>query len=222
MDVGGTVFHILEIIGIFAFAVSGAMTALKRKLDVFGVIVIGIVTALGGGVTRDIFLGYFPPRMFENFLYTFVAAATALTVFTAAYIAKEKYFINAQVIDSVNIFFDALGLGVFSVLGVNISMNAGHSEKAFLCIFLGTVTGVGGGILRDIMSSHTPMIFQKRIYAVASIVGSALYYIMKTAQIKSWIAVVCAVAVTFILRILATLFKWSLPRVKTPENVVNK
>ena len=153
MDVGGTIFYALELIGVFAFAVTGSITAIKRDLDVFGVTIMGITTALGGGVIRDILIGSLPPSMFYSYEYVLLAALTSLGIFTVAYVAKEKFSLNLELINFINNIFDAIGLGVFSVLGVSIAMGAGHSDNAFLCIFLGTLTGVGGGVLRDIMCS---------------------------------------------------------------------
>ena len=217
MDVGQTIFHVLEIIGVVAFALSGAMTALERDFDIFGVIVMGITTALGGGMTRDIILGRFPPAMFENFSSVLIAIVTSLATFVVAYIARDEYKKQTKAIDQINNIFDAIGLGVFSVLGVSISIDCGHFDNTFLCIFLGTITGVGGGLLRDIMSKSKPMIFVKRIYAIASIAGSAVYYLLLFFKVSDWISITVSIAVTFVLRILATKFEWSLPKVNLSD-----
>lgn len=219
MDVGQTIFYVLELIGVFAFAVSGAITAIKRDLDVFGVIVMGITTAMGGGVVRDILIGELPPSMFYSYEYVLLAALTSIGLFILAYVAKEKFSLNLALINFINNIFDAIGLGVFSVLGVSIAMNAGHSDNAFLCVFLGTMTGVGGGMLRDVMSVSIPLIFRKHIYALASILGSCTYYFMVRFDIKNGYAIFAAMLVTFILRMLATLFKWSLPKVHIDDEI---
>lgn len=217
MDVGETIFHVLELIGVFAFAVSGAITAIKRDLDIFGVTVMGITTAMGGGVVRDILIGKLPPTMFYSYKYVLLAALTSIAIFTVAYVAKEKFSLNLNLINFVNNIFDAIGLGVFSVLGVSIAMTAGHADNAFLCVFLGTMTGVGGGMLRDVMSVSTPLIFRKHIYALASILGSCTYYYMVRFDIKNGYAIAVAMIVTFVLRMLATFYKWSLPKVHIEE-----
>lgn len=222
MDVGQTIFHVLELIGVFAFAVSGAITAIKRDLDVFGVIVMGITTAMGGGVVRDILIGKLPPTMFYSYEYVLIAALTSVGMFTVAYVAKEKFSLNLRLINFVNNIFDAIGLGVFSVLGVSIAMNAGHSDNAFLCVFLGTMTGVGGGMLRDVMSVSTPLIFKKHIYAVASILGSCTYFYMIRFGIGNGYSIAVAMLVTFVLRMLATFYKWSLPKVHIEEKTANE
>ena len=219
MDVGQTIFYVLELIGVFAFAISGAITAIKRDLDVFGVTVMGITTAMGGGVIRDILIGELPPSMFYSYEYVLLAALTSVGIFTVAYVAKEKFSLNLELINFVNNIFDAIGLGVFSVLGVSIAMNAGHRENAFLCVFLGTMTGVGGGMLRDVMSMSTPLIFRKHIYAIASILGSCTYYFMTLYNMKNTYAILAAMLVTFVLRMLATFFKWSLPKVHIGDEI---
>ncbi|MDD6022324.1 MAG: trimeric intracellular cation channel family protein [Acutalibacteraceae bacterium] len=219
MDVGGTIFYALELIGVFAFAVTGSITAIKRDLDVFGVTIMGITTALGGGVIRDILIGSLPPSMFYSYEYVLLAALTSLGIFTVAYVAKEKFSLNLELINFINNIFDAIGLGVFSVLGVSIAMGAGHSDNAFLCIFLGTLTGVGGGVLRDIMSMSTPLIFRKHIYALASILGSCTYYVMIHYGAKNMYSIIAAMLVTFVIRMLATHFKWSLPKVHIEADI---
>ena len=218
MNIGETVFYVLEIIGVFAFALSGAITAIKRNLDVFGVIVLGITTAMGGGMVRDILIGNFPPSMFYSIEYVMVAAVTALLVFILAYILKSKFEINIRKINFVNNIFDAIGLGVFSILGVSIAISAGYEENALLCIFLGTMTGVGGGVLRDVMSRSIPLIFTKHIYALASILGCVTYYYSLHFGLKNLFAIGISMLVTFILRMIATAFKWSLPKVKLVED----
>lgn len=219
MDVGETIFYVLELIGVFAFAVSGAITAIERDLDVFGVTIMGITTAMGGGVVRDILIGELPPSMFYSYEYVLLATLTSIAMFVVAYVAKEKFSLNLGAINFVNNIFDAIGLGVFSVLGVSIAMSAGHSDNAFLCVFLGTMTGVGGGMLRDIMSVSMPLIFHKRIYAIASIVGSCVYYYMEKFDVRNGYAIAVAMIVTFVLRMLATFFKWSLPKVHIEKDV---
>lgn len=219
MDVGQTIFYVLELIGVFAFAVSGSITAIERELDVFGVTIMGITTAMGGGVVRDILIGQLPPSMFYSYEYVLLAALTSLAMFTVAYVAKEKFSLNLWLINFVNNIFDAIGLGVFSVLGVSIAMNAGHADNPFLCVFLGTMTGVGGGMLRDVMSVSTPLIFRKHIYALASILGSCTYFYLVRFEVKNGWAIALAMLVTFVLRMLATFFKWSLPKVHIEKDV---
>lgn len=207
------ILFIIEIIGGFAFALSGAITAIQRQLDVFGVIAIGITTASAGGMIRDVILGHFPPRIFYSYEYLIICVLTSLAVFVIAYIAKGKFSINLNLINHIDNIFDAIGLGLFSVLGVGFGLEEGYAGNAVFCIFLGTITGVGGGIFRDIMSLSVPLIFRKHIYAMASVLGSTTYYFMMINGSGEVWSITVAMILTFVLRMLATIFKWSLPRI---------
>ena len=219
MDIGQTAFYVLEIIGVIAFALSGAITAIERELDVFGVAVMGITTAMGGGVIRDVLIGSLPPAMFYSYEYVLIALFASLLTFIIAYIAKKKKIgLNVNIISIINNIFDAIGLGTFSVLGVSIAINAGFSENIFLCVTLGLLTGVGGGALRDVMSRSIPFIFTKRIYALASLAGCVANYYMTILNFGKITAVIIQILITFVLRMFATIFKWSLPKIKLEDD----
>ncbi len=207
------IFLTLEIVGTVSFAVSGATVAISKKADLFGVVFLGSITALGGGITRDILLGHFPPRAFVNALYVSVAAVSAIIVFVLARIFKEKYTMRERVFESVNNVFDALGLGVFTVTGINAALSSDTQSNAFFAIFLGVTTGIGGGILRDLLSASVPSVLKKHIYALASIAGGCAYYLLVTNGVYQTFSAVICVAIVFIIRILATVFKWNLPKV---------
>ena len=206
------IFLILEIIGTVSFAISGATVAISKKTDLFGVVFLGSITALGGGITRDVLLGHFPPRAFTNALYVSVAAVTSIIVFVLARIFKEKYTMRERVFESVNNVFDALGLGVFTVTGINAALSSGNENNAFFAIFLGVTTGIGGGILRDLLSASVPSVLKKHIYALASIAGGIIYYFLVTNSVNKPLSVVVCVLTIFVIRILATIFKWNLPK----------
>lgn len=206
------IFLTLEIIGTVSFAVSGATVAISKKTDLFGVVFLGSITALGGGITRDVLLGHFPPRAFVNALYVVVAAITSVIVFLLAIIFKEKYTMRERVFENVNNVFDALGLGVFTVTGINAALSSGTEHSAFFAIFLGVTTGIGGGILRDLLSASVPSVLKKHIYALASITGGIIYYFLVINGINKPLCVVVCVVTIFIIRILATVFKWNLPK----------
>lgn len=223
MNIGQTAFYALEVIGVLAFALSGAITAIERELDVFGVTVMGVTTAMGGGVIRDVLIGSLPPSMFYSYEYILAAATASLLTFIIAYIAKKKNFrLNVNTVNVVNNIFDAIGLGTFSVLGVSIAIDAGYSENMFLCVTLGLLTGVGGGALRDVMSRSIPFIFTKRVYAVASLTGCIVYYYMTVSECKEILSVTVPLLLIFFLRMLATIFKWSLPKIKLNSNNTEK
>ena len=207
--------HILsfltEIIGTVAFSISGAVLAIERNLDLFGVVFLGAVTAIGGGIIRDILLGQIPPQAFLNYIYLLFAVLTALVVFVISYIkqrrGKPMQFIN----DTVLNIFDAAGLGIFSVIGVQNTINAGFVDNAFFCVFLGLTTGVGGGMLRDVLSRSTPAVLRKHIYALASLAGALCYYWLRI-YIPGF-SIALSTALVVVLRVLASHYRWTLPRI---------
>lgn len=204
---------VLELIGTVAFAVSGAVAAMEKHLDIFGVLFCGIITALGGGTIRDTLLGKFPPAMFSDYIYLIFAIGTSLVAFIVAKILNTRFERNVKVIDKVNNVFDAVGLGVFTVVGINAAIRAGFTDNAFFAIFLGATTGCGGGILRDIIIREIPSVFTKRIYAVASLAGGTLYYLLLvTFSLGNILSVSASIALIFILRLLASVFRWDLPK----------
>ena len=169
-------FYILEIIGTISFAVSGAMIAIKKKVDIFGVLFLGIITAFGGGLMRDITLGNLPPAMFRNTKYLLFATLASLIVFFTASLFKNKYIQNELLIDTINNIFDAIGLGAFSVIGAQLTIQLYGNASTFLIIVMGMITGIGGGILRDLLVREIPFVLKKRVYAVASILGAGTYF----------------------------------------------
>lgn len=208
-----TMLLVLELIGTCAFAISGAVLGITKRFDIFGVIFSGIITALGGGTIRDILLGNLPPAMFRNYIYLIFAVATCLLTFIVASILKNKFSENIVLIDKVNNIFDAIGLGVFTIVGMNVAIRNGFVHNFFFVVFLGMTTGCGGGILRDVIVSEVPFVLKKRVYAVASIVGGIVYYLMYiTFDQSAVLSAVVGISLIFILRILASVFKWDLPK----------
>lgn len=204
----------LEVIGVIAFGICGAMAAMERGADLFGVLFLAVITALGGGVIRDVLLGWFPPRMFTSYAYVAIAVASALLVFLDACIRREHYRQNRDKLDSVVNVFDALGLGVFTVSGVQMAIDQYGMGNPFLLVLMGMTTGVGGGMLRDVMTNTMPKVLRKRVYAVASLIGGGLYYVMHVLDINQLLSVGCGMLVIFALRLFATIYKWNLPSVK--------
>lgn len=202
----------LELIGAAAFAISGAMAAIKRKADIFGVVFLGVITALGGGVIRDVLIGQLPPKMFISYAYLLASLLVSLIVFFDAYIRREKYFANKDKLSEINNIFDAVGLAVFTISGMNTAM--GVSDNVILILTLGVITGVGGGMLRDMMTNTMPKVLRKRVYAVASLIGGALYYVLHLIGVNDILSAVIGMVTIFVLRVLATVYKWNLPSVK--------
>ena len=206
------VMFVLELIGAAAFAVSGAMVAIEKKADIFGVLFLAVTTALGGVVIRDVLIGRIPPVMFVSYWYLLISVVAALAVFIDAYLRSEKYKLHLDKLDAVNNVFDAIGLAVFTVSGMNAAMPV--SDNVILVLFVGMCTGVGGGMLRDVMTNTMPKVLRKRVYAVASLIGGGLYYVMHVLDINQLLSVGCGMLVIFALRLFATIYKWNLPSVK--------
>lgn len=204
---------VLEIIGTVAFAVSGAFVAIKARLDVFGVLFIGCITAVGGGITRDLLIGETPPAIFSNLYILFVAALTSAAVFVIAYVKRKNFDALQKKIEPINNVFDAVGLAAFSVMGTEIAFVQGLSDNVLLSIVLGMLTGVGGGIFRDILTDTTPYIFKKHVYALASIGGATLYYVLRRFVDGTLLASVAGMSFVILIRMLATKYRWSLPKV---------
>ncbi len=203
---------VTEILGTVAFSVSGAMTAMRKKMDVLGVVVLGVVTAVGGGIIRDLLLGNTPPAAFQNPVYVTWATATALTAFVLArYSWSEK---NRHWFEIFLNLVDSLGLGLFSVIGVRTAIECGYGENGFLSVFVGVLTGVGGGMLRDTMAGEVPKIFRKRIYALAALAGAMMYYHIADRLVSAAGALWMAGGLVVVIRLLAAHFEWDLPRIK--------
>ena len=204
-------FFLTELAGTVAFSISGAILAIERELDLFGVIFLGAVTAIGGGVVRDLLLGQIPPQAFLNYIYLLTAVLTALLVLLLSWLkcrqGKPIRFIN----DAILNFFDAAGLGIFSVIGVQNTINAGFGSNAFFCVFLGMTTGVGGGMLRDVLSRSTPAVLRKHVYALASLAGALCYYWLQSLFPSG--AIIISTLLVIVLRLLASHYRWTLPRI---------
>lgn len=205
------VMTIIGFLGTIAFSVSGAMVAINKKVDFFGVIVLAVVTATGGGITRDIFLDRLPPMAFLDTGYILIATLTAIAVFSIAKSNKEYYRKNTHTIDTVNNVFDALGLGTFVVMGAQAAIDCGFAQNGFFVVFIGVLTGIGGGFLRDIMAREIPVILRKHFYALAALAGALVFYILYIWSFPYGITVLISTLVTFSLRMLATHYKWNLP-----------
>ncbi len=199
---------VLEIIGTVAFSVSGVMTALNKKMDLLGIVFMGFTTAVGGGVIRDIVLGQTPPRAFVNPTYSIIAIVVSL----CAFLIFKKRHENGDKFSHTVIYLvmDSLGLAVFTVVGIEVSQNV-YGFNPLLNLFMGVVTGVGGGVMRDVFCCQLPYIFTKHFYATASIIGAGIYIIINCFG-NSLIAGVFGISVIFLLRLFASKFLWNLPK----------
>lgn len=202
----------IEMIGTIAFACSGAMVAIQKDLDLLGILVLGVTTACGGGMIRDLLIGSTPPTLFIHPVYVAVAAASTLILFLfVRFLHSSRNILQSALYDSALSLMDAVGLGAFTVVGINTAISAGFEEYRFFLVFLGVITGVGGGILRDIMANETPAILKKHIYACASLAGALLY--TYTRGLSRELSMVCSALLVMIIRILARKYRWNLPHV---------
>lgn len=193
--------RIIDILGTFAFAVSGASMAIQKKLDVFGVLVIAFVTSVGGGTIRDIMIGNLPVNWLQNEVTILVILiSTGITLF---------FRHRLQQLPVTLFLFDAMGLGLFTIAGVELAVEKGFSMG--ICISLGTITACFGGVLRDVLLNQVPLIFRKEIYATACVAGALFYFLFKYLHIDNGlIKILCIVSIVLI-RVLAVKYKWSIP-----------
>lgn len=205
-----TVTLILEIIGTIAFAISGGLVGIEKRMDILGVAILGATTAVGGGIIRDLLLGSTPPQALRHPLYLIIAVCSAIVIFFSR--IRSALRRNRVLFDAVLLVMDSIGLGVFTSVGIGAAKQLGSGM--FISAFVGVVTGVGGGVMRDIMSGDIPFVFRKYFYCSASIIGAVV-----TAALWDTIGTVPAMllgaAVIVLLRFLAARFRWRLPRAVT-------
>lgn len=214
MDWSAALIFGIEIIGTIVFSIAGGLIAIERNLDYFGIIVLSVTTAVGGGMTRDIILGLTPPAMFLHPVY--VLAALASSVFLILLLNRYGNFVGNGAYTSFMkpiVFCDALGLGIFTVVGMRTAFDAGYDENAFLCVFVGVLTGIGGGMLRDLFVHRIPLVFRREIYAIASIIGAVAYYFLRIVLNDS-VAMLAGAGVIVAIRLLSVRFRWNLPQAR--------
>ncbi|MEO6135043.1 MAG: trimeric intracellular cation channel family protein [Ginsengibacter sp.] len=196
--------QIIDILGTVAFAVSGVYAALQKRLDVFGVLIIAFITAIGGGTVRDMMIGDLPVSWIRNINYSLIILSSVIVVI----IFKDSIFKNFQ---KTLLVFDSIGLGFFTILGLQKGLAFGLHPG--ICIALGTVTGCFGGIIRDISLNNIPLIFEKEIYATACIVGGSVYILLGYTNINVEINEAISILIVFLVRILSVHFQWELPSI---------
>ncbi|MFC5404632.1 trimeric intracellular cation channel family protein [Cohnella soli] len=188
-------------LGIIAAGVSGALAGIKKELDLFGVVCLCVATSLGGGIVRDLLIGKVPPAAFTD--------ATLFLVSLGAGLLTWIFYQKIKRLNQLMIVSDAVGLGVFTAVGSSTAMSL-YSGNSFLILSMGLITGIGGGVLRDIFSKEIPYVFKKEVYAIASIVGAASYIFIHGKVSETFAMYVC-LFVTFAIRIIAVIFKVNFP-----------
>lgn len=204
-----TFILIIELLGTLAFSASGAMTGIKKNMDIFGVCILALTTAVGGGVIRDLILGNTPPATFQNPIYAAVALVTALVLFLPK--VRRLLMRNTALFDRCMFWMDTAGLGIFTVIGIRMAYAYVPRATVFLLVFVGVITGVGGGVLRDIMAGDTPYIFVKHVYASASLAG-ALVCGLLWHYLGEMLSMLLGVGLVMLIRVLSAHFRWNLPR----------
>lgn len=196
-----TFLFALDILGTFAFAVSGAFAAMEKKLDPFGVVIISFVTAIGGGTIRDVMIGDLPVAWLQNESGIIAICVAALLSLLFSGVLRK--------FNQLLFIFDAAGLGLFTLVGIEKGLINGFSPG--ICIALGTITGCFGGVLRDVLLNNIPLIFQKEIYASACIVGGVIYFLLIHLAAGPAVVQIVVIALIILIRLLAVRFNWSLP-----------
>ncbi|WP_324719504.1 trimeric intracellular cation channel family protein [Salinimicrobium sp. HB62] len=196
-----SLFNILDLLGTIAFAISGALSAMNRRLDLFGIFIIAFVTAIGGGTIRDTLIGNTPVTWMENTIYIYlIGFVTILAIIFRKYLdhLKKSLFL-----------FDTIGLGIFTITGVEIGIQ--NDLNPIISITLGTMTGTFGGVIRDILCNEIPVIFRKEIYATACIVGGMAFIMLYEAGMQQDLIYVLTSLTVILIRLLAVKFQISLP-----------
>lgn len=193
---------IIDILGTFSFAVSGAFLAMQKKLDPFGVLVLSFVTAIGGGTLRDIMIGNLPVGWLRNETATIVIFSSAIATMFFGRFLKQ--------LTTTLFLFDALGLGLFTIVGIELGIDKHFSIG--VCIALGTITACFGGVIRDVLLNDVPLLFRKEIYAMACIAGGLIYFLLKKINLNTDVAKTLCILIIFTIRVLAVRYRLSLPR----------
>jgi len=196
-------FYTLDIIGTFAFAISGVLVAMKKRLDPFGILIIAFVTAVGGGTLRDMFIGRTPVGWMNDLNYVY---AIGLAAIFAVVLRKKLNRLRTSLF-----LFDTIGLGVFTIIGVEIGISVGLHP--IICIALGTISASFGGVIRDILCNEIPVIFRKEIYATPCILGGITFFALKYFQLEKDLIYIFTALMVITIRLIAVKFKVQLPTI---------
>ena len=209
-------FSITEYVGVVSFAISATLFALKKKTDIIGALLITMLTCFGGGMLRDFTLGKIPPNLFTNpsfWVQELVAISVCALLFHIGFFKKVLSLLAKHQHDFWLEVTDAIGLAAFVVIGVDYAIALGYGDNMLIVIFSGCITSVGGGMLRDICTATIPRIFHKHVYLLPCIIGAALYAITKSElMLGEFWATILTISLIIIVRVLACIYKWNLPR----------
>ena len=205
--------YVMDLLGTCAFAISGARTAIQQGLDLFGIMILALTTATGGGFIRDLTIGNLPPVVFRDPVYIILSFATAGVVFVVLKFQSRRLHLERLKVlyEKALLISDSLGIAAFTIDGVS----AGHAladTNIYLSVFLGVITGIGGGILRDLFAGKKPYVFVRHVYALASIVGAVAAYILPR-FVGASPAMMISFGIILLIRYLAAHYRWDLPRI---------
>ena len=206
------ILTIFVLIGTVPAAISGAMLGIQKEMDIFGVSILGLATGVGGGAIRDIVLGITPPAMFVDPIYALTAIGTSMLTFFP--LIHHEFTKHPKLYEMLMLVTDSMGLGVFTMVGVQTAYAQEQHYSFFLIIFVGTITGVGGGVLRDLLAGRVPYILAKHhLYATACIIGAVAGALLWPVIGDLW-AMVAGALLIFLIRMLAAHYRWSLPKAR--------
>ena len=197
------ILYILDIVGTIAFAISGALVAMNKKFDPFGVFIIAFVTAVGGGTLRDVLIGEASVGWMKDMTFTYVILGA---VFFGVILRNKINYLRTSLF-----LFDTIGIGLYTVIGIEKGLSAGLHP--IICIALGTMSACFGGVIRDILCNEIPVIFRKEIYATACIFGGLSYFLIRKMPLESDFVFMIAGAIVILIRLLAVKFKIALPNI---------
>ena len=196
--------YVLDILGTFAFAISGALVALDKKLDIFGVIIIAFVTAVGGGMLRDVLIDAHPINWIGDLNYLYIIFSAV--IFTFLFKSKIAY------LSKTLFLFDTIGIGVFTLLGLQKGLS--YDLHPLVAVIMGMISAVFGGVLRDVLTNRVPLIFEKEIYASACLAGGVMYLTLNYFSVEENINFIISASVVVIIRVVAVKFSLELPKIK--------
>ncbi len=194
-------YYLLDIFGTIAFAISGVLIAMNKKMDPFGILIIAFVTAVGGGTLRDILIGETPVSWMKDMNYTYVILFSTVL---AVLIKQKINYLRTSLF-----LFDTIGIGLYTVVGVEKGISAGLHP--IICVALGTISACFGGVIRDILCNEIPIIFRKEIYATACILGGFSYFALRNLPVDDNIIFLTSGIIVIVIRLIAVKFKIALP-----------
>ncbi len=198
------IYNLLDLIGTFVFAISGVRVAAEKRMDIFGAMVIGFATAIGGGTLRDVIIGSTPVDWLQNELYLYlILFAVTLGILFDKFVIKLKHAL---------LIFDSIGLGVFTIYGLEKAINFGLHEG--FAVLIGITSATAGGVIRDILANEVPLILRREIYATACLVGALLFLLLKYIGVSFELNSAITIFVILLIRTIAVKFKLSFPEIK--------